>query len=98
MDQGERRKFLIRELLQENVQYRDLEIPTGEEEQKRLLRGLMNVRLPGRIGREFLKVQDEYLQAETAAKGITELDGLSPVAEGICLWQGISPHCAVMPL
>ena len=53
MDQGERRKFLIRELLQENVQYRDLEIPTGEEEQKRLLRGLMNVRLPGRIGREF---------------------------------------------
>ena len=88
MDQGERRKFLIRELLQENVQYRDLEIPTGEEEQKRLLRGLMNVRLPGRIGREFLKVQDEYLQAETAVKGITELDGLSPVAEGICLWQG----------
>ena len=88
MDQGERRKFLIRELLQENVQYRDLEIPTGEEEQKRLLRGLMNVRLPGRIGRGFLKVQDEYLQAETAAKGITELDGLSPVAEGICLWQG----------
>ena len=88
MDQGERRKFLIRELLQENVQYRDLEIPTGEEEQKRLLRGLMNGRLPGRIGREFLKVQDEYLQAETAAKGITELDGLSPVAEGICLWQG----------
>ncbi len=79
---------MIRELLQENVQYRDLEIPTGEEEQKRLLRGLMNVRLPGRIGREFLKVQDEYLQAETAAKGITELDGLSPVAEGICLWQG----------
>ena len=88
MDQGERRKFLIRELLQENVQYRDLEIPTGEEEQKRLLRGLMNVRLPGRIGREFLKVQDEYLQAETAAKGITELDGLSPVAEGLYLWQG----------
>lgn len=88
MNQSERRKFLIRELLQENVQYRDLEIPTGEEEQKRLLRGLMNVRLPGRIGREFLKVQDEYLQAETAAKGITELDGLSPVAEGICLWQG----------
>lgn len=88
MDQGERRKFLIRELLQENVQYRDVEIPAGEEEQRQLLRGLMNVRLPGRIGREFLKVQDEYLQAETAVKGITELDGLRPVAEGIYLWQG----------
>ena len=52
MDQGERRKFLIRELLQENAQYRDVEIPTGEEEQRQLLRGLMNVRLPGRIGRD----------------------------------------------
>ncbi len=88
MDQGERRKFLIRELLQENAQYQDVEVPTGEEEQRQLLRGLMNVRLPGRIGREFLKVQDEYLQAETAAKGITELDGLSPVSEGLYLWQG----------
>ena len=88
MNQGERRKFLIRELLQENAQYRDVEIPAGEEEQRQLLRGLMNVRLPGRIGREFLKVQDEYLQAETAAKGITELNDLRPVAEGIYLWQG----------
>lgn len=88
MDQGERRKFLIRELLQENVQYRDMEVPAGEEEQKRLLRGLMNVRLPGKIGREFLRVQDEYLQAETAAKGITKLDDLHPVSEGLYLWQG----------
>lgn len=88
MDQGERRKFMIRELLQENVQYRDMEVPAGEEEQKRLLRGLMNVRLPGKIGREFLRVQDEYLQAETAAKGITKLDDLHPVSEGLYLWQG----------
>lgn len=88
MDQGERRKFLIRELLQENAQYRDVEIPTGEEEQRQLLRGLMNVRLPRKIGRQFLKVQDEYLQAETAVKGITELSDLRPMAEGIYLWQG----------
>lgn len=88
MDQGERRKFLIRELLQENVQYQDCEIPAREEEQRQLLRGLMNVRLPRGIGRKFLKVQDEYLQAETAAKGITELDDLDSVSEGIYLWQG----------
>lgn len=88
MDQGERREFLIRELLQENVQYRDMEIPIREEEQKQLLRGLMNVRLPRKISREFLNVQDEYLQAETAAKGIVELDDLDPVSEGFYLWQG----------
>lgn len=48
----------------------------------------MNIRLPRRIGRDFLEVQDEYLQAETAAKGITELDDLAPVADGLYLWQG----------
>lgn len=88
MDQGERRKFLIRELLQENTQYRDMEIPEGEEGQKQLIRGLMNIRPPRKISRHFLKVQDEYLKAETAAKGITELDDLEPVSAGLYLWQG----------
>lgn len=88
MDQSERRRFLIQELLQEDVQYRKMRIPAGEEEQKQLLRGLMNIRLPRRIGRNFLEVQDEYLQAETAAKGITELDDLTPAADGLYLWQG----------
>lgn len=88
MDQGERREFLIRELLQENARYRDMEIPAQEGEQKQLLRGLMNVRLPRKISREFLKVQDEYLQAETAAKGIVQLDDLDPVSESLYLWQG----------
>lgn len=91
MDQNERRRFLIQELLQENLQYLqypDMEVPAEEEEQKRLLRGLMNVRPPRKIGKEFLKVQDEYLQAETAAKGITDLDDLFPVWGGLYLWQG----------
>ena len=52
MDQEERRQFLLRELLQENARYRDIGIPAGEEEQKQLLRGLMNVRLPRKIDRK----------------------------------------------
>lgn len=88
MDQSERRRFLIRELLDENARYRDIGIPAGEDGQKQLLRGLMNVRPPRKIGREFLKVQDEYLKAETAAKGITRLEDLIPVSEGLYLWQG----------
>ena len=39
MDQGERRRFLIRELLQEDAKYRKMKIPEGEDEQKQLLRG-----------------------------------------------------------
>lgn len=88
MDQGERRKYLIQKLLQEDVQYRDMEVPAGEAEQKQMLRGLMNIRLPRRIDREFLNVQDAYLQTEIAAKGITELDDLYPSADGLYLWQG----------
>ncbi len=88
MNQNERRRFLIRELLQEDVRYRNMEIPEAEEEQKQLLRGLMNIRPPRKADREFLKIQDEYLQAETAAKGVTELADLVPVSEGLYLWQG----------
>lgn len=88
MDQRERREFLIRELLQENAYCQNQKIPEGDREQRQLLRGLMNIRPPKKIGREFLKVQDAYLQAETAAKGITRLEDLNPVSDGIYLWQG----------
>lgn len=88
MNQSERRSFLIRELLQENTEYRKMRIPAKAEEQKQLLRGLMNIRPPKRIGEAFLKIQDEYLQEETRRKGITELDSLTPVQDGLYLWQG----------
>lgn len=88
MEQKERRIFLIQELLQEDGRYRDMEIPEGEEEQRRLLRGLMNIRPPREIGKEFLNIQDEYLKTETAAKGIVDLDSLRPAEGGLYLWQG----------
>lgn len=88
MNQSERRRFLIRELLQENAEYRNMRIPAVADEQRQLLRGLMNIRPPKRIGEDFLKIQDEYLQEETRRKGITELDSLTPVKGGLYLWQG----------
>ena len=88
MNQIERRKFLIQELLKENQEYRGMEIPSRAEEQCNLLRGLMNIRSPKAISDDFLTVQDEYLQEETVGKGITELTDLEPVLDGIYLWQG----------
>lgn len=88
MNQSERRIYLIRSLLNERSEYRDITIPADEQEQKLLLRGLMNVRMPGSIGAEFLKIQDEYLQEETKEKHITKLSDLKPMLEGIYLWQG----------
>ena len=88
MNQRERRQILIQSLLRERPQYRKMEIPADEDEQRQLLRGLMNVRAPQRIDADFLQVNDDYLQDETAAKGITDLADLTPVQPGLYLWQG----------
>lgn len=88
MKQSERRIFLIKSLLQERTEYRDISISADTEQQKQLLRALMNVRTPQQIGTEFLRIQDEYLQYEIAAKGITDVAELTPVQQGIYLWQG----------
>ena len=88
MNQSEKRLFLIQALLNERPSCQKREIPADSERQKVLLRGLMNVRHPGAASQEFLQVQDGYLQAETAAKGVTDLGELKPVQPGIYLWQG----------
>ena len=88
MIQTERRIFLIRALLQEQPQYRNLQIPSDTAGQTQLLRALMNVRPPRAAEEAFLKVQDAYLQEETAEKGITHLEELTPAEPGIYLWQG----------
>ena len=88
MKQSERRIFLIKSLLQERTEYRDISISADTEQQKQLLRALMNVRAPQPIGTEFLRIQDEYLQYEIAAKGITDVAELTSVQQGIYLWQG----------
>ena len=70
------------------MDYRAIDIPAEPESQRQLLRGLMNIRAPQGVGAEFLQVQDDYLQGETAAKGITDIADLSPVQPGLYLWQG----------
>lgn len=88
MTQTERRKYLIRELLREQPQYRNMEIPESAQDQKNLLRSLFNIRMPEPVSEEFLQVQDAYLQGEAAEKGVTDLADLMPIEEGIYLWQG----------
>lgn len=88
MNQEERRRFLIEELLRERLSCRRQEIPADTDRQKVLLRSLMNVRHPGAISQRFLEVQDAYLQGELAAKKITRLSELSPLQNGIYLWRG----------
>lgn len=88
MTQSERRMYLLRELLKEQPRYQSIQIPADEQEQKHLLRSLFNVRMPDPVSGDFLKIQDEYLQEETARKGITDIADLTPIQDNLYLWQG----------
>ena len=88
MTQRERRKYLIAALLKEQPQYSKIEIPSDEQKQKALLRSLFNIRMPLPVTKEFLTVQDAYLQEETRQKRITALSDLKPVQNGLYLWCG----------
>ncbi len=65
-----------------------MDIPVNIQDQKNLLRSLLNVRMPQPVSEEFLKMQDEYLQTETAGKGITDMADLTQLQEDLYLWQG----------
>ena len=89
---------LIRYLIDENPEYSAMEIPETEQEKRDLFRALCNVREPKPVSEEFLRLQDEELQAQLQEKGIVELvdvEGirrgekfLAPTGEQLSLWQG----------
>lgn len=88
MTQDERLDYLLRYLLAERKEYKDIPVPDSLSEKRRLLRSLMNVRLPIPISEDFLNVQDAYLGERLAQRGVTNLKDLKPVSRGLYLWQG----------
>lgn len=88
MTQAERLDFLINSLIDENNELRAIDIPAQDTERKRLLRSLMNIRPPKTVSKDFLEVQDAYLQEECARKGVISLSDIPLKQPGIYLWQG----------
>ena len=88
MNHDEERVWLIRYLLDENAEYKDISIPSDASNQWRLLRSLMNVRPAGSISDDFLSIQDEFLQEEIRRKGVTDIISLEPIEGNLYLWQG----------
>ncbi len=66
----------------------DMILPHSYTEKWRLFRSLVNIREPIPVSSEFLIVQDQLLQEEISAKGVTSIDDLSPVRDNLYLWQG----------
>ncbi|MCD7950354.1 MAG: protein-ADP-ribose hydrolase [Erysipelotrichaceae bacterium] len=85
MNQLERLDYLINYLLDESdIIY----IPKTLSDKKILLRSLMNIREPKLISKEFLAIQDSYLQEELASKKINDISMLQPLQKQIYLYQG----------
>ncbi len=88
MTQTEKRLYLIRELMKEDPKYGEMKIPDDEQSQKNMLRALFNLRMPEAADKEFLLIQDTYLQEEISRKGITDLADLKPAQQDLYLWKG----------
>ena len=77
--------FLIKTLCEERGEI----VPAlNGNEKRRLFRALVNLRMPKPASKEFLQIQDEYLQEQLRLKGVTDIADLSPVAFDIYFWQG----------
>lgn len=99
MNNEEKLDYLIKSLTQENHGIPGVELTEYNFTKRKLLRGLMNIRLPGKIDPKFLKIQDEFLSNETEEKEIIDGNSLTTVKEmfpcskihngdRIVLWQG----------
>ncbi len=86
MNKEEQLDFLINYLINERNE--SIEIPQDYKSKRDLLRSLMNVRMPLKISDEFLKVQDDFLTAETLGKDLTSVDDIKDATGKIMLWQG----------
>ena len=91
--------YLIKYLLKENIELSIDKIPTDITEKKNLYRSLCNIREPKKISKEYLQVENEYLQEELRQKNITKVEDIKSISQTvketklenknkICLWQG----------
>lgn len=81
-----RLEWLCRYLLDENPRYRQMPVPDTLQERRDLFRALMNVRPPISATEEFLRLQDEQLQAQLEEKGVVEITEEGD--NGLIEWQG----------
>ena len=95
MTQNGRLDYLVEEFKADSVQYKDLQTPEDTEGKRRILRSLMNVRMPRKMDEAVLAVQDEYLQERIRENGIVELADIPIIRDRMSIWQGDITRLAV---
>lgn len=98
MNQEERLDYLVDKFKEDSVSYKHMRVPGGREEKRTVLRSLMNIRMPGEMEEEILRVQDDYLKERAREKGIVTLADIRTVSEAsgsghrhrdkLSVWQG----------
>ena len=86
--QEERLDYLVEEFKADSGEYKDLRTPDNGDEKRRILRSLMNIRMPKEMSPEVLKVQDEYLTERANEKGVVNLSDIPVIRDGLSIWQG----------
>lgn len=95
MTQEQRLDFLVEEFKADSSEYKNLETPKDAEGKRRILRSLMNIRMPKKMADDVMTVQDEYLKERAFNKGIVELSDIPVIHDGISIWQGDITRLAV---
>ena len=86
--QEQRLDKLVEAFKEDSVQYKDLRTPADTDGKRRILRSLMNIRMPGKMDDSILAIQDEYLQERIRENGIVELKDIPIVKDSMSIWQG----------
>jgi O-acetyl-ADP-ribose deacetylase (regulator of RNase III) len=93
--QNARLDYLVEEFKADSVQYKDLKMPKDTEGKRRILRSLMNIRMPRKMDEAVLSVQDEYLQERIRENGIVEPADIPIIRDRMSIWQGDITRLAV---
>ena len=95
LTQEERLDYLVEEFKEDSGEYKDIETPKDTEGKKRILRSLMNIRMPRNMSSDVIRVQDEYLKGRSEEKGIISLSDIPEIRNGLSIWQGDITRLAV---
>ncbi len=97
MNQQERLNYLVERFKEDSGEYRNLKPPSDTEGKKRLLRSLMNIRMPKKMAPSVIAVQDEYLKERNRENGLVSIEEIPTVADQggshifadkLSIWQG----------
>ena len=95
LTQDQRLTELVEAFKTDSGEYQDIETPGDTDGRRRLLRSLMNIRMPRRMPTETLQIQDAYLRERAEETGILTLEEIPVKERVISLWQGDITRLAV---